>query len=97
MDSRSEAKVQKEIRKRAFQRADVLRQESQLKAKTQHTLAALQDVTGLQRPELESIADAVKLSLQGPSDNFFSIKRQILITAGIFGSVIILSALLALI
>ena len=97
MDRRSVATVQKEIRKRAFQRADVLRQEKQLNVKTQHTLAALQDVTGLQRPELDSIADAVKLSLQGPCDNFFSIKRQILITAGIFGSVFILSGLLALI
>lgn len=97
MDSRSEAKIQKEIRRRAFQLADVLRQERQLNVKTQHTIVALQDVTGLQRPELDSIADDVKLSLQGPCDNFFSIKRQILITAGIFGSVIILSGLMVLI
>ena len=97
MDSRAEATIQKEIRKRAFQRADELRQKRQLKAKTQHTLAALQEVTGLQRPELESIAVAVKLSLQGPCDHFFSIKRQILITLGIFGSILILSGLMALI
>ena len=97
MDSRSESKIQKEIRRRAFQRADELREERQLNEKTQHSLAALQEVTGLQRPELESIADAVKLSLEGPSDNFFSIKRQILITAGIFGSIFILSGLMTLI
>lgn len=97
MDSRSESKIQKEIRRRAFQRADELREERQLNEKTQHSLAALQEVTGLQRPELESIADAVKLSLKGPSDNFFSIKRQILITAGIFGSIFILSGLMTLI
>ena len=97
MDSRSEAKIQKEIRRRAFQLADVLRQERQLNVKTQHTIVALQDVTGLQRPDLDSIADDVKLSLQGPCDNFFSIKRQIMITAGICGSAIILSALIVLI
>jgi hypothetical protein len=97
MDNRSEAKIQKEIRKRAFQRADELRQERQLKAKTQYTLAALQEVTGLQQPELESIAAEVKLSLQGPCDHFFSIKRQILITGGIFGSIFTLSGLMALI
>ncbi len=97
MDSRSEAKIQKEIRRRAFQLADALRQEKQLNAKTQHTIVALQDVTGLQRPDLDSIADDVKLSLQGPCDGFFSIKRQIMITSGICGSAIILSALMAFI
>ena len=97
MDRRLEAKIQKEIRRRAFQRADEVHWERQLNVKTQHTLAALQEVTGLQRPELESIADAVKLSLQGPGDIFFTIKHQILISVGIFGSILILSGLMALI
>lgn len=97
MDSRAEAKIQKEIRRQAFQRADEMRRERQLNVKTQHTIAALGEVTGLQLRELESIVDAVKLSLQGPGDHFFSIKRQILITAGVFGSILIMSGLLALI
>ena len=61
MDSRSEAKIQKEIRRRAFQLADALRQERQLNVNTQHTIVALQDVTGLQRPDLDSIADVQRL------------------------------------
>ena len=97
MDSRAETKIQKEIRKQAFQRADELHRERQLNVKTQHTLAALREVTGLQRRELESIADAVKLSLRGPGDHFFSIRRQIMITAGVLGSILILSGLLTLI
>jgi hypothetical protein len=97
MDHRLDAKMQKEIRRRAFQRADEVHWERQLNVKTQHTLAALQEVTGLQRPELKSIADAVKLSLQGPGDIFFTVKRQILITVGIFGSICILSGLMILV
>ena len=97
MDRRIEAKIQKEIRRRAFQRAHGLRQKRRLKEKTQHTLDALQEVTGLQRPELESIADAVKLSLQGPRDIFFSLKRQILITVGIFISILMLCGLMTFI
>jgi hypothetical protein len=97
MDCRLEAKIQKEIRRRAFQRADELAYEKQLKLKTQHTIAALHEVTGLRRSELESIADAAKRSLQSPCDDFFSIKRQVLITVGIFGSVLIFSGLMTLI
>lgn len=97
MDRRLEAEIQKEIRRRAFQRADELRRKSQLHLKTQHTLTALQDVTRLQRPELESIADAVKLSLRRPHDHFFSIKHQILITAAVFSAVLFFCGMLTLI
>lgn len=97
MDSRLEAKIQREIRRLVFQRADELRQERQLNVKTQHTLAALQEVTGLQRPELESIAAAVKLSLRGTRDDFFSIKMQILITSGIFSLFLILTGLMTIV
>ena len=97
MDRRLDAKIQKEIRRRAFQRADELHQKRQLDLNTRHTIAALQEVAGLQRPELESIADAVKLSLQGPCERFFSVKRQLLITAGIFGSILIPSGLMTLV
>lgn len=91
------AKIQKEIRRHAFRHADVLRRERQLAAKTQHTLDALQEVTGLPRPELESVADAVKLSLQGTCEEFFSIKRQILITAGLFGFILVFCGLVIII
>jgi hypothetical protein len=97
MDSRLEAKIQKEIRRRAFERADLMRQERQHLAKTQHTLAALQEVTGLHRHELESIAAAVKRSLQGTRDDFFSIKMQMMITFSLLSLIVILVALLTLI
>ncbi len=97
MDSRLEAKIQKEIRRRAFERADLLRHKRQHLAQTQHTLAALQEVTGLQQPELESIAEAVKRSLRGTHDDFFSIKMQITITFGLLSLIIILSMLMTFI
>jgi hypothetical protein len=84
------AKIQKEIRKRAFERADYWRKEKRNIEKTQHTLDALQEVTGLHRAELESIADSVTLSFRLRRDDFFSIKNQILITFGVFGLSLIL-------
>jgi hypothetical protein len=97
MGSRLEAKIQKEIRRRAFERADLMRLERQHLAKTQHTLNALQEVTGLHRHELESVAAAVKRSLQGTRDDFFSIKMQMMITFGLLSLIVILVALLTLI
>jgi hypothetical protein len=97
MDSRLEAKIQKKIRRRAFERADLMRLEKQHLAKTQHTLNALQEVTGLHRHELESIATAVKRSLQETRDDFFSIKMQMMITFGLLSLIVILVALLTLI
>lgn len=91
MHRQLEAKIQKEIRRRAFERADILRQEKQLLQRTQQTLDALQEVTGLPRPQLESIADEIKLSLQVTHEGFFSIKNQILMTIGISGFILILS------
>ncbi len=97
MNCALEAKIQREIRRRAFERADELRHKRQYLARTQYTLDALEEVTGLHRPELKSIADAVKLSLRGTQDEFFSLKRQILITFGIFSIVLILSGLMSII
>jgi hypothetical protein len=97
MNRKLEAKVQREIRKRAFERSDRLQQERQNLQKTQHTLDALQEVTGLPRPQLESIADDVKLSLRVTNDDFFSIKNQILMTFGVSGFVIILGWLVFII
>ncbi len=97
MNGNLEAKIQKEIRRRAIERADVLRQERLDLEKTQYTLDALQEVTGLDRSELQSIAASVKLSLRGTHDDFFSIKRQLLITFGVSGFVLILCVLMTLI
>ena len=90
MNHKSEAKIRKEIRKRAFERADILRQEKQNLEMTKYTLDALQDVTGLPRPDLQSIADDVRLSRQMTRDDFFSVKNQILMTLGPAGLIIIL-------
>ena len=97
MNRKLEAKVQREIRKRAFERSDRLQQERQNLQKTQHTLDALQEVRGLPRPQSESIADDVKLSLRVTNDDFFSIKNQILMTFGVSGFVIILGWLVFII
>ena len=91
MHHKLEAKIQKEIRKRAFERADTLRQEKQSLQKTEYTLAALQEVTGLPRPDLESIAEDVRFSRQMTRDDFFSIKNQILMTFSLAGLILILS------
>ena len=91
MNPKLETKIQKEIRRRAFERADRYRQKQQLRQKTQHTLVALQEVTGLPRPELDSIAEDIKRSLQVNNEFFFSIKTQILITLGVSAFILILS------
>jgi hypothetical protein len=91
MSRKIETKIQKQIRRRAFKRADILRQERQDAQKTQHTLDALQEVTGLHRPELESIADEVRLCVQMTRDDFFSVRNQILITAAAAGLILILA------
>ena len=91
MNHKLEAKIQKEIRKRAFERAHTLRQEKQNLQMTKFTLDALQEVTGMPRPDLESIAEEVNLSRQMPCDNFFSIKNQMLMTLGVSSLILILS------
>jgi hypothetical protein len=91
MHRKLEAKIQKEIRKRAFERADTLRQEKQSLQKTEYTLDALQAVTGLPRPDLKSIAEDVRFSSQMTRDDFFSIKNQILMTLSLVGLILILS------
>ncbi len=97
MNCKFETKIQQEIRKRAFERADNLQQERLNVQKTQHTLDALQEVTGLHRPELESIAAGVKHSYRMMRDDFFSLKNQMLITFGIIGFVLFLGGLMSII
>lgn len=91
MNRKLEAKIQKEIRRRAFERADIWRQDKQHLQRTKHTLDALHEVTGLPRPQLEPIADEIKLSLQITDENFFSIKNQIRMTLSIFGFILVLT------
>jgi len=90
MNHKLEATIQNEIRKRAFERADTLWHEKQSLQKTEYTLDALQDVTGLPRPDLESIAEDVRLSRQMTRDDFFSIKNQILMIFGLVGLIFFL-------
>ena len=90
MNRKLEAQIQKQIRRRAFERADIWRQDKQHLKRTKHTLDALHDVTGLPRMQLESIADEIKLSLQITNERFFSIKNQILMTLSISGFIMVL-------
>ena len=92
MNHKLQANILKEIRRRAFESAGRLRQEKQNQQKTEYTLDALQEVTGLPRPHLESIADAVKRSRQMMHDDVFSIKNQILMTGGLAGLIVIIGA-----
>jgi hypothetical protein len=89
-------KLQKEIRKRAFQRRDFLRQKKEKIQTTQYTLDALQDVLGLPREELESVANEVKYSSEPYENDFFSIKNQFLMVLGPFGCLIFLIWMLIL-
>ena len=90
MNPKLEAKIQKEIRKLTLERAHLLQQEKQHHQRTEYTLDALQEVTGLPRPDLESIANQVRFSKQMTHDDFFSIKNQFLITLGVCNLMLIL-------
>lgn len=96
MNSKQIDKIQKEIRSRAFQRKDFLRQEKEKIQTTQHTLDALQEVIGLPREELESIANEVRYSSTPYERDFFSIKNQFLMVFGSFGCLIFLIGMLIL-
>jgi hypothetical protein len=71
---------QREIRKRAFKRRDSLEQQTASARYTQNTIDALEQVTGLSRLELESIAGEVSASFAADYDDFFSIKDQLIIS-----------------
>ncbi len=72
---------QKEIRRRAFERVDQLCREEKGIQQTQHTLDALQAVTGLSRSELETIAADVRTSFDAGAGDFFSIKDQVVMVS----------------
>jgi hypothetical protein len=90
MNHKLEAKIRKEIRRRALERAHLLRQEKQNLQKIEYTLDALQEVTELPRPDLQSIAEEVRLSRQMTRDNFFSVRNQILMTLGVSSLILLL-------
>ncbi|CAB1058923.1 hypothetical protein D1BOALGB6SA_3681 [Olavius sp. associated proteobacterium Delta 1] len=72
-------KIQREIRRRALDRAELHHQEAADRQYTRYTIDALAEVTGLPRLELETIANEVRASSYGTGqDGFFSIKNQII-------------------
>ena len=85
-----EEKIQKEIRRRVLDLADLKRQETAGKRYTRYTINALEEVTGLPRVELESIAREVRVSYGGGERDFFSIKSQLIISASICMPLLIL-------
>jgi hypothetical protein len=94
MSTDFKAKLQKEIRKRAFARRERLQCEKQIRQNIRYTLDALHEATGLSRLELRAIARDALLSCERPDENFFSIKNQIRVAGAILGFVIILSWLI---
>jgi len=88
-------RIQREIRRRAFERADFQQQKSASRQYTRHTLEALESVTGLARPELEAIAAEVSASYAAGSDNFFSIRHQLILAASAIVPLLALVGLLA--
>ena len=78
-----EEKIQQEIRRRAFDRVDLQKQEAAGQQYTRYTIDALQEVTGLPRIELESIANEVRASFGTGEEKFFSIKNQIILAGSV--------------
>ena len=79
----TEKQIQREIRRRAFDRAEQFKQTATGRQYTRYTIDALEDVTGLPRLELENIANEVRTSYKTAEEKFFSIKNQLLITGSI--------------
>jgi hypothetical protein len=86
--------IQKEIRRRAFLRSDALLLKNEYFKATHNTLDALEDVTGLPRTELESIANEVRYAFKPYDTDFFSIKNQLVTVLGSFAILIVLFWLL---
>jgi hypothetical protein len=77
-------RIQREIRRRAFDRKDLLEQQTTAAQFTQYTIDALEQVTGLPRIELERIASEVSTSFRADEDDFFGIKDQLIIAGSAF-------------
>jgi hypothetical protein len=83
-------RIQREIRRRAFDRMDLLARQKADALHTRHTIDALEQVTGLARPELERIAGEVSALFAADGDNFFSIKDQLIVSGAVSVPVLIL-------
>ena len=83
-------RIQREIRRRAFDRMDLLARQKADALHTRHTIDALEQVTGLARLELESIAGEIKALSAADEDSFFSIKDQLIVSGAVFVPVLIL-------
>jgi hypothetical protein len=84
-------KIQREIRRRALDRADLHHQETADRQYTRYTIDALEEVTGLPRLELETIANEVRASYGTNEDVFFSIRNQIIMVGSALVPLIILA------
>ena len=87
-------RIQREIRRRAFDRMDFLARQKANALHIRHTIDALQQVTGLARPELESIAGEVSTQFAADGDNFFSIKDQLFVSGAVSVPVLVLILLM---
>jgi len=76
-----EEKMLKEIRRQAFVRYDQRCREERNLEGTRHTLDALQELTGLPRRELETIAANVRTFYEPEERDFFSVKNQFLMVS----------------
>jgi hypothetical protein len=72
-----EQKIQKEIRRRVFEYADLNEQKENILLQTRYTLDALEEITGLPRSMIEMIAKEVRESFGQDKRKFFLIRNQI--------------------
>ena len=77
-----EEKIQKEIRRRAFDLADRRARDTDIRMDFELKLKALGEVTGLSQSELEEIAAEVRSSYEQPRRDYFSIKSQVFMVFG---------------
>ena len=89
-----EQKIQKEIRQRVFEYADINEQKENILLQTRYTIDALEEITGLPRSMIEMIAKEVRESFVQDKRKFFSIRNQIFL---VFLFVLILFLLAGLI
>jgi hypothetical protein len=76
-----EEKILMEIRRQAFIHADQCCRKEENRQNTGYTLDALQDLTGLPRRDLETIAANVRAFYEPVEKDFFSVKNQLLMVS----------------
>ena len=86
-EDKLESKIQKEIRRRAFNLADRRARDKDTRREFELKMDALGEVTGLERSELEKIAAEVRSSFERPRRDYFSIKSQVVVVFGSIGAV----------